>query len=51
MFRQICVIYIGRLWAALQLDLITTGLKTAVLKTPGLITARLTTAGLITLGL
>ena len=41
MFRKICVIYIGRLWAALQLVLITAGL----------LTARLITAGLVTMGL
>ena len=39
MFRKICVIYIGRLWAALQLVLMTAGLITAGLKTAGLITA------------
>ena len=45
MFRKICVIYIGRLWAALQLVLITAGLVTAGLITVGLITAGLITAG------
>ena len=40
MFRKICVIHIGRLWAALQLVLITAGLKTAGLITAGLVTAR-----------
>ena len=46
--RKICVIYIGRLWAALQSVLITVGLITTTLITTGLITAGLMTVGLIT---
>ena len=45
MFRQICVIYIGHLWAALQLVLITAGLKTAELITAGLVTMGLKMTG------
>ena len=48
MFRQICVVYIGRLWAALQLFLITMRLITAGLITMGLITTGLITVELIT---
>ena len=51
MFRKICVIHIGRLWAALQLVLITAGLVTAGLVTAGLVTTGLVTAGLVTAGL
>ena len=51
MFVQICVIFIGRLWAALQPVLITARLITAGLIIVGLITAGLITAGLIPAGL
>ena len=50
MFGQICVILIGRLWAALQPVLIIAGLITVGLITTGLITAGLITPGLITTG-
>ena len=49
--RKICVIYIGRLWAALQSVLITAGLITVRLITTRLISTGLINAGLITMGL